>query len=102
MNQVTKIFEYLGGLVAVLLVAGGAVVVFGVPGGLAVLFVGALAGWAVFAYFHYRHIRPQELLPLLATAAGAGSPIEPALWAYLDDRPTGGARELWLAVLMSV
>ena len=41
----------------------------------------------IYSYSHHRAIRQEELLHLLSTAAEADSPVGPAVWAYLSDRP---------------
>jgi type II secretory pathway component PulF len=53
----------------------------------------AFCGWWLFTYFHYTYLRQEELLHLMTTAAEADSPIGPAIWAYLSDRPRRGAFE---------
>lgn len=72
----------------------------GLPGLLWFLALCAGYGWMLFAFFHYRFGRQEELLYILATAAEGGVPLAPALWAYLRDRPRGVGREFWVAVLL--
>jgi type IV pilus assembly protein PilC len=83
MNRIAKVFGVLATIIVVIVIALG---IFQLGGLLVLLFVSAVAGWAVFAVFHYRYVRQEELLHLLGTAAEAGSPIGPAVWAYLNDR----------------
>jgi type II secretory pathway component PulF len=89
-------------VVVVLVILGVAVLVgaFGLGGWLTVLVLSTAYGWAGYAFFHYRHVRQQELLHLLGAAAEAGSPVGAAVWAYLEDRPRGGLREFWVASLL--
>jgi type II secretory pathway component PulF len=68
---------------------------------IAVLLVVAMYyGWVLLTHLHYREGRRNELLDLLATAAEAGMPLPQALRAYLEDRPHGTLRELWVAILL--
>src|SRR5438270_238016 len=97
MNRIAKVLAFLGGGAAVVIVAA---VLFKWGGLLVLLLVGALYAWVPYSYFHYRYVRQQELLNLMATAAEAGSPIGPALWAYLDDRPRGGVRDAWASLVL--
>ena len=85
----------------VLLVATGALLVLaGVPFGLPLLLlVSFFYGWMLFVYFSYRRGRQEEFLNLLITAAESGTPLAPALRAYLEDRPHGPARDFWAASL---
>jgi type IV pilus assembly protein PilC len=70
---------------------------------LLILFVlAALYGWMLFAFLHYRQCRQEEFLQVLAAAAEAEVPLAPALWAYVRDRPRGGLRGVWAAVLLCV
>jgi type II secretory pathway component PulF len=97
MNRIATVLAILGSGVAVVLVGA---VVFHWGGVLVLLLVGAIYVWIPYSYFHYRYIRQQELLNLLLTAAEAGSPVGPALWAYLDDRPRGGIRDAWASLVL--
>src|SRR5262249_7965048 len=44
--------------------------------------------------------RQDEVQQLLATTLAAQAPLPEALWAYLEDRPHGPLRELWVAFLL--
>ena len=50
----------------------------GLPGLLWFLALCAGYGWILFAFFHYRFGRQEELLHVLATAAEGGVPLAPA------------------------
>jgi type II secretory pathway component PulF len=66
-----------------------------------VLFVvAAVLGWSIFAFFHYRYIRQEELLHVLTTAAKDNAPLAPALWAYVKDRPQSTWREFLVSILL--
>jgi type II secretory pathway component PulF len=74
---------------------------------LAVFFLGlfgfivcALIGGFVFAFFHYRYVRQEELLHVLQTAAQADTPLAPSLWAYVSDRPHSTWREFMVSILL--
>jgi type IV pilus assembly protein PilC len=67
-------------------------------GVLLLVFLGGLEGWVLFVFFHYRHVRQNEIIYLLATAAESQQPLAPALWAYLVDRP----RSLWREIVSAV
>ena len=69
---------------------------------LVLLVLAAFYGWMLFAFLHYRQCRQEELLQVLAAAAEAEAPLAPALWAYVRDRPRGGLRGVWVAVLLCV
>lgn len=64
------------------------------------LVVGLVYGWMLIAYLHYRRGRQEEFLHLLTTAVETGAPLAPAVWAYLEDRPSGWLREFWVALLL--
>jgi type IV pilus assembly protein PilC len=64
------------------------------------LVVSLVYGWMLVAYFHYRQGRQDEFLHLLTTAVETDAPLAPAVWAYLEDRPSGWLREFWVAVLL--
>jgi type II secretory pathway component PulF len=53
----------------------------------------AFCGWWLYTYFHYGYLRQEELLHVMTMAAEADSPIGPAIWAYLSDRPRRGGFE---------
>jgi type II secretory pathway component PulF len=57
-------------------------------------------GWILFMFFHYRNLRQNELVYLLAGAAAAQQPLQASLWAYLLDRPRGAWRGFMEAVLL--
>lgn len=67
---------------------------------LAVLALGLLYGWMVTAFIHYRLGRQDEFLHLLATVVSSGTPLAPALWAYLGDRPQTPWRQTWVFFLL--
>jgi type IV pilus assembly protein PilC len=76
------------GQILTLAIVGG--LLFGALGNIAVIpvvLLGAIYFWGLFSYAHYRLLRQEELLHLLSTAAEAESPVGPAVWAYLSDRP---------------
>ncbi len=73
---------------------------FGYGSLLLLLVVAAVYGWMLFAYWHYRDCRQEEFVQVLAAAAEAQAPLAPALWAYLDDRPQGTLREVFVALLL--
>jgi type II secretory pathway component PulF len=97
-NNIVKILFVLGSIVAVTVVA---LLVLGWGALPVLLLLIAAYSWVVFTYYHYRFVRQEELLHLIGTAAEAGSPIGPALWAFLDDRPASAVRELWVALSLS-
>jgi type II secretory pathway component PulF len=45
-------------------------------------------GGLLFAFFYYRHIRREEVRHVLAAAAETAMPLETALRAYVEDRPS--------------
>jgi type II secretory pathway component PulF len=57
-------------------------------------------GWLLLACLHYRRSRQEEFLHLLVTAVESGVPLTGALRAYVEDRPHGTTREVWVAVLL--
>jgi type II secretory pathway component PulF len=57
-------------------------------------------GWMLLSYIHYRHGRQEEFLHLLITTVESGAPLVPALRAYVDDRPQGAWRELWVSTFL--
>jgi len=59
-----------------------------------------LYGWAAYSFFHYRYVRQQEFLHLLATTAEMEMPLAPAVWAFVRDRPREPLREFWAAFLL--
>lgn len=70
-------------------------------GGLLVLLALAAGyAWMLFAFVHYRRCRQEEFVQVLVVAAEAEAPLAPALRAYLRDRPRGGLRAFWLALLL--
>jgi type IV pilus assembly protein PilC len=73
----------LAALVAAVLFGGG---FLALP---LLLVVGLVDGWMLYAYLYYRWGRQDELVQLLATATQAGTPLPPALRAYLRDQPRG-------------
>ncbi len=101
---------YLWGLLAVtlglLILWGGLGVVAlatGAPLGISVpvlLLLVLVYGWMLFAYLHYREGRRTEFVHIVRTAVESGVPLAPALDAYVHDRPSGRARELWVALLL--
>ena len=64
------------------------------------LLVSLVYGWMLVAYLHYRQGRQDEFLHLLTTAVETDAPLAPAVWAYLEDRPSGWLREFWVALLL--
>jgi type II secretory pathway component PulF len=67
---------------------------------LLLLLVSLVYGWMLVAYFHYREGRQEEFLHLLTTAVETDAPLAPAVWAYLEDRPSGWLRKFWVALLL--
>lgn len=57
-------------------------------------------GWVIYSFLYYRFIRQEELLSVLTTAADSQTPLAPALWAYVHDRPNNQMREFWSAFLL--
>jgi type IV pilus assembly protein PilC len=91
----------IGAAVVVLPLALGVLLwIFGGLGIIGFLVLAGYYGWMLSAYFYYRYARQEEFLNLLTTAAEAGAPLAPTLWAYLLDRPQGSLRELWVAGLL--
>jgi protein transport protein HofC len=97
MQTIAKVLGILATAVALVVIG---FVVFGLGGWLVAFLLSAVYGWFLLAYLHYRYVRQQELLHLLTTAAQANSPVGPALWAYLDDRPEGGLRDFLVAAVL--
>jgi type II secretory pathway component PulF len=67
---------------------------------LLLLVLAAAYAWMLFAYWHYRELRREEFLQVLAAAAEAEAPLAPALWAYLSDRPHVGWRRFWTSLVL--
>jgi type II secretory pathway component PulF len=88
------------GFFAALVVAMFSLLGLGYGGLLLLLIIGAMYGWMLFAFWHYRGCRQEEFVQVLAAAAEAQAPLAPALWAYLRDRPTGGLYEFWVVLLL--
>jgi type IV pilus assembly protein PilC len=57
--------------------------------------------WILFMFLHYRFLRQNELIYLLAGAAEAQQPLPSVLRAYLADRPRGAWRSWMEFVLLS-
>jgi len=102
MRQVILNFLTILGLVIALVLLVGVLFFLIGPyfGTVALGIVSAFYGWVFFAFFHYRQARQAELIHVLRTATEAEMPLAPALRAYLRDRPQGGQRELWIAILL--
>jgi type II secretory pathway component PulF len=78
-------------------------VLFGLraPGLVVLLVLTAVAGWIAFTFFHYRYLRQEELLHILTNAVDSGTPLNAALWAYVDDRPHSRWREIAIALIVT-
>jgi type II secretory pathway component PulF len=68
---------------------------------LALLLPMTIAGFIAFSYFHYRFVRQEELLLVLINAVESGTPLNAALWAYVDDRPRSRWREILVSLLIT-
>jgi type II secretory pathway component PulF len=53
--------------------------------------------WVLYAFFNYRQGRQEEFRHLLAAAVETNTPLVPALYAYVRDRPQGVVREFLIA-----
>jgi len=60
---------------------------FGMVG---MLFVSLINGWAVYAFLRYRQGCRREFAHLLAAAVNGNFPLETAVRAYVNDRPSRG------------
>jgi len=96
-KALTVLIGALGALMLLVLLGAG----MGYTGLLLLLVLGAAYSWMLFAFVYYRQCRQEELVEVIRAAATAEAPLSPALWAYLRDRPQGGLREFWLAVLLN-
>ena len=85
-----------GVLVALALLAGS---LFAGPFGIEALLV--YYSWILFMFLHYRYLRQNELVYMLAGAAEAQQPLPSVLWAYLLDRPRGSVRSVMEAIVLS-
>jgi type II secretory pathway component PulF len=93
---------FLGLLVLFPLVVGALLAALGFLGFIPLAGLLAFYGWVLFAFLHYRQARQVELLEVLTTAAESGVPLDGALSAYLFDRPHGGQRKFWVALLLFI
>ncbi|MFM7151730.1 MAG: type II secretion system F family protein, partial [Gemmataceae bacterium] len=64
------------------------------------LFLTLIYGWVLYAFLQYRLSRQDEFLFMMAGAAEAGTPLTPALRAYLADRPQGGLKSFWTGLAL--
>lgn len=67
-----------------------------------VLFVTLVSGWLMYAFLHYRQIRQEELLQVVAAAVETNLPIGEAVRAYLAERPSEARSADWIAALFLV
>jgi type II secretory pathway component PulF len=88
------------GLVLLPVMGGLFIFTFGAAGVPLLFMLLAFYTWVASAFLRYRHGRQDELLHLLTAAAESGAPLAPTLRAYLVDRPHGGTRERWVALLL--
>jgi type II secretory pathway component PulF len=100
MEPLWKTLSVLGAVFAVLVLCVAVLLLFGALG-LPILLLLALGYSCVLqAFLQYRAGRQNELLFLLSGAAESGTPLAPALRAYLRDRPEEGWRAFWSALLL--
>jgi type IV pilus assembly protein PilC len=102
MDRLWRIVALVWGGIALAVVLTAAVLSLqlGFGGLLVLLILVAAYGWMLFAFVHYRQCRQEEFLQVLTAAAEAQAPLAPALRAYLRDRPHGGLRAFWVALLL--
>src|SRR5262245_28754840 len=94
-----EFWKFLGFSLLGVLIVIGLVVTFSLAGIYLVLIVVAFYGWVAFAFCHYRYLRQEEVFQLLKAAGEAQTPVAPALWAYLLDRPSHPWHDFWVALL---
>lgn len=95
-----RVFTVLGILVLMNLLLVAAGVAFGVPGLLVVEILFVAWGATLFVFLYYRHLRQEELLHVLITAAESGAPLDATLRAYVDDRPRSELREFFIGTVL--
>lgn len=96
------ILRIIGLVLIALALAAGILFVFKAAGLLILAVMAFFYGWIGFAFLHYRYVRQEELLHVLATAAEGNVPLAPALWAYLRDRPRDTWRQVIEAAILDV
>src|SRR3954465_1990542 len=87
--------EVLGAIVGILVTFGLWVWLMAFTGPLGAVAMIVYYGMLTHAFFHYRHLRREELRYVLGGATQAQVPLGRAVRAYAEDQPHGLGRHLW-------